>query len=424
DRVDYERWVGEWGCVGWGPDDLAPWLERTRADQPTVQIAPGPVSAALAEAAANDGLPVGGSSLDPGRLGVLSAVLSADDGRRWSAADAHFDGDGDGDGDGHDGGGQPDRALAVRQLLERRLSVVTGCAVRRVEADAVPGGHRVHLGTGATVEAPLVVLAAGALGSPALLLASGLTGRPVGRTLVDHPSFSFTLVLRPEVGRRPERSEDPAVVTTMVRWSSGPEWPGDLQAIAIDRVANPGAAEQHLAVLAVGLMAVTSRGSVHRADDVAPSAPGAGRSGWPPRLDVVTGALDRAEDRRRLRHGVRQVGRWLRSGPFDGLVSEVHLDDAGRPLADLDRLSDDELDRVLAARPGPYAHPAGTCPLGRADGADAVTAIEPGRRGEIIDRPGIRVADSSVFPDLVRGGLQLPVGAVAARIAEDIVAGS
>ncbi|MEL6982822.1 MAG: GMC family oxidoreductase N-terminal domain-containing protein, partial [Actinomycetota bacterium] len=44
DRADYERWVGEWGCVGWGPNDLAPWLERTRADQPTVQIAPGPVS--------------------------------------------------------------------------------------------------------------------------------------------------------------------------------------------------------------------------------------------------------------------------------------------------------------------------------------------------------------------------------------------
>lgn len=407
DPVDYERWMGEWGCAGWGPDDLAPWLERARSDQPTMRVAPGPVSAALAQAAADDGLAVGGSSLDPGRLGVLTAELSAVDGHRWSAADAHLDGDGDGDDVGRAD------AARVRRLVDGRLTVVSGCAVTRVAADVEPGRHRVDLDSGELVQAPLIVVAAGALGSPALLLDSGLTARPVGRRLADHPSYAFTLVLRPEIGGRPDREADPSVVSTLVRWSSGPDWPGDLQAIAIDRVAPPGYRGPPLAVVAVGLMAVTARGSLRT------TGPTAG--GWPS-LDVVTGALDAAEDRRRLRDGVRRVGRWLGSGPFADLVDEIHLDDDGRPLADLERLPDTELDRVLAARPGPYAHPVGTCPLGPPDHPEAVTSIEAGRLGELLDRPGIRVADTSIFPDLVRGGLQLPAGAVAARIAADITA--
>lgn len=415
DRIDYQRWVGEWGCAGWGPDDLTPWLDRARSAQPTLRVTPGPVSAALAQAAADDGLEVGGSSLDPDRLGVLTAELSAVEGRRWSAADAHLDGD----------GGRADRAgMWVRRLVEGRLTVVSGAAVMGLAADTGPGQHRVHLVSGQVVEAPLVVVAAGAIGSPALLLGSTVTGRPLGHRLADHPSYAFTLVLRSDVGSRPDREADPSVVSTLVRWSSGPDWPGDLQAIAIDRVAPPGYDGPPLAVVVVGLMAVTARGSFGGAAD-RPGANDAHSSAgtWPPPLDVVTGALDRADDRRRLRDGVRRVGRWLRSAPFAVLVDDVHLDQDGRPLAELDRLSDDELDHVLAAGPGPYAHPAATCPLGPPERPDAVTSIEVGRFGELIDQPGVRVADTSIFPDLVRGGLQLPAGAIAARIADDIIAG-
>lgn len=421
DRVDYERWVGEWGCTGWGPDELAPWLDEARGHWPVTQLEPGPVSAALASAVIADGLPSGGSSLDGDRLGVLRASLAAVDRRRWSAADAHLGGDGP--APATESGAGPDEPWPVAGVGadEARpggpgsgggVVVVAGRPVVRLVAASSPGGrHRVLLADGTAIEAPLVVVGAGAIGSPVLLARSRVTERPVGATLVEHPSSTFTLVLRSDAETARRLADHPPVTSTLIRWSSGPEWPGDLQAIVIDRVAPPGYQGPPLAVVAVGLMAVTARGSVGLADAATgPSEP-----------QVVTGALGTAEDRRRLREGVRRVGRWLAAEPFGDLVEAVHLDDAGRPLADLERLTEAELDHLVAGRPGPYAHPAGTCPLGPDDRDRSVTSIEPGRMGELIDRPGIRVVDSSILPDLVRGGLQLPVTAVASRIAQDII---
>ncbi len=414
DRADYERWVGEWGCTGWGPDELAPWLDRARDDWPATQLEPGPVSAALAEAATADGLASGGNSLDGDRLGVLTASVAAADRRRWSAADVHLDGDGPATGSGPvsvpwelRGGVAGGESRAGGGIV-----VVPGRSVDRIVASSASGGHEVRLDDGRAIGAPLIVVGAGALGSPAILARSRVTDRPVGATLVEHPSYAFSLVLRPDAEAARRLADCPPVVSTLVRWSSGPEWPGDLQAIAIDRVAPPGYQGRPLAVVAVGLMAVTARGSL-RLDQ----ATGASD------VEAVTGVLGTAGDRRRLRDGVRRVGRWLAAEPFGPLVEEVHLDDDGRPLADLEALSNDELDRLMALRPGPYAHPAGTCPLGPVDNPRSVTSIEVGRMGELLDHPGIRVVDSSIFPDLVRGGLQLPVTALASRIAQDIIDG-
>jgi len=430
DRADYERWVGEWGCTGWGPDELAPWLGRAREAWPATELESGPVSIALAEAAGADGLVGGGNSLDGDRLGVLTASLAALNRRRWSAADAYLGGDGPGPVTGSGAELEalelPGHAADGTSRSGGGIVVLAGRPVERIVASPSSGGHEVVLEGGRSIGAPLVVVGAGALGSPALLARSEMTERPVGATLVEHPSCTFTLVLRPGAGAGAGAGVDvdvegvagarsaagPAAVSTLVRWSSGPEWPGDLQAIAIDRVAPPGYQGRPLAVVAVGLMAVTARGSV-RLDHAGASEP-----------EVITGVLGTAGDRRRLRAGVRRVGRWLAADPFGDLVEAVHLDDDGRPLSDLDALADDELDRLIVSRPGPYAHPAGTCPLGQDDDPRSVTSIEPGRMGELIDRPGIRVVDSSVLPDLVRGGLQLPVTAVASRIADDIIGGS
>lgn len=402
DTVDYRRWELA-GCPGWGPDELAPWIERALAHYPTVAPEPGPVSTALAEAAAADGLPVGGTSLEADRLGVLRSRLAAVDGLRWSSADAHLGGDGPKGPPGRPSVWEPEGVEAPGGM-----TIVAGDAVTRLApAAGSPGSlHRAELASGVRIEAPLVVVAAGALATPVLLARSGL-GRPsVGRTLRDHPSFAFTLVLRGGSDAARDRLT-PRVVSTVVRWSSGPDRPGDLQAIALDRVDGSGGSDggPALAVVAVGLMEVTGTGSVD-----------------PSTGEVVTGALVTEDDRRRFRLGVRRVAGWLRSPAIAAQVAEVHVDDRGTPLSHLDEATDDELDRLVAARPGPYAHPVSTCALGPEGAAASVTAPEPGRAGELYGHPGIRVADASVFPDLVRGGLQLPVAAVAARIAEDIIA--
>jgi choline dehydrogenase-like flavoprotein len=411
DRVDYEHWRTVHRCREWGAEAMAPWLERAAQDYPTVAPEVGPVAEALGLAAAEDGLPVGGTSLEPDRLGVLAARLAARDGRRWSSADAGLGGDGPPAGtDERDG-------IAVRAVTGRELTVVSGVPVDRVVTGADGRVRGVMLASGHPIDCPLVVICAGALATPGLLRRSSLTDRPVGRVLRDHPSFAFTLVLRPEAVAADPRFGSPVrAVTRLVRWSSGPDHPGDLQAIALDRVDPGGPGSRPLAGVAVGLMAASSVGSVGPAG----ADPGSG-SVDATGPDVVTAILDTASDRARLREGVRRVARWLRSDPFDPLVEAVHLDEIGTELAVLDGMADAELDRLLGSRPGPYVHPAGTCPLGPADEPGAVVDCETGRFGALHGRRGVRLADASVLPNLVRGGLQLPVAAVAHRIADDIL---
>ena len=412
DRVDYERWRSEHRCREWGAEAMAPWLERAAQDYPTLAPGAGPVAEALGRAAAEDGLPVGGTSLESDRLGVLAARLAARDGRRWSSADAGLGGDGP-----PPAGTDERNGIAVRAVAGGELTVVSGVPVDRIVTGADGRVRGVALASGHPIDCPLVVICAGPLATPGLLRRSGLAGRPVGRVLRDHPSFAFTLVLRPEaVAADPRFGSSVRAVTRLVRWSSGPDHPGDLQAIALDRVDPGGPGSRPLAVVAVGLMAASSVGSVGP-PRTGPRSGAVGATG----PDVVTAILETAGDRARLRDGVRRVARWLRADPFGPLVEAVHLDEIGTELAVLDGLGDAELDRLLGSRPGPYVHPAGTCPLGPADEPGAVVDCEAGRFGALHGRSGVRLADASVLPNLVRGGLQLPVAAVAHRIADDIL---
>ena len=405
DRVDYRQWAEERGCVEWGPEAMAPWLETALDHYPTRAVEPGPVSQAVARAAAEDGVAVGGTSLDADRLGVLEARLSAVGERRWSSADADLDGDGVAGPDG----------VSCRRLTGRAITVATGDGVDRLVPRRT-GGVEVLLGSGSVVVASKVVVCAGALATPTILARSALVADgPGGRPLRDHPSYAFTLILRDEVAGRSDLRHCPPVVSTLIRWSSGPAWPGDLQAIVIDRVRPSGWTGPTLAVVAVGLMAVTSTGSVATGGwSRSPSGHG--------RPEVVTGALGTEVDRVRLRAGVRRVARWLGSAAVGAMAGEVHLDDRGTPLAAIDRCTDDDLDQLIASRSGPYTHPAASCPMGPEGAPGVLTGSEPGRFGQLDGVPDIRLADVSIFPDLVRGGLQLPAVAVANRVAADLVA--
>lgn len=409
DTADYRRWEVERGCAGWGEGEMGSWVERALGHWPTVRGEPGPVAVALGRAAAADGLPVGGTSLEADRLGVLTAELTAVNGHRWSSADAHLEGDGEGGPTGGPGrlarrGGGPSGPapwFELRTLERSPITVVSSAPVERLIAGGGRASHRVELATGDEIVAPLVVVCAGAVATPVLLQGSGLSDRPVGRSLRDHPSYVFTVVLEPGV----DRASANRVVSTVIRWSSGPDRPGDLQAVVVDRVESGDGPP--LAVVIVGLMTVEAAGTVTRSVDGG--------------AEVVTGALTEADDRRRLRVGVRRAARWLRALEEGGVAAEVHIDERGTPLPVLEGLSDGPLDALIASRPGPYAHPACTCPMGPDTDPRAVVAFEPGRAGELIGHPGIRLADASVFPHLVRGGLQLPVAALAARVADDIV---
>ena len=132
----------------------------------------------------------------------------------------------------------------LRPALDRpNLTVRTGAEVRAVRFD----GRRamgVELDSGETVAADRVVLCAGAIRTPTILLRSGVDTPGIGEGLQDHPAFTITLALRPAV-------VDPTVPTIAVAAVHD-----DHQVLALNHL--PGAPT--LGALTVGLLRVRSTG--------------------------------------------------------------------------------------------------------------------------------------------------------------------
>ncbi len=391
DRSDYRRWEEQHRCAGWGPDDMAPWLSRAATAIAGQSVEPGPLTEGFGVAAAAAGHPVGGSTLDGDRLGWLTARLAATGGRRHSAVDAYL------------------RPWLPWDNPTSTLTVLTDNPVERILLD----GERavgVALGDGTTIGAPLVVVSAGAVRTPGLLRRSGLTARPVGARLKDHPSFAFTVALRsPTPGA-------PRTVSRVLRFSSDRDRSGDLQAFVVDRVDGGS-----YGVVIVGLMRVSGSGSILDAADGDDALDVTAGAGGRPMIETGAAAPD---DRRRLANAVQLVGETLESPELRPLIERVFIDDRGTEAATLRTMSAAHIERWIGDHPGPYAHPAGSCPMGPEAAAGSVVASEPERAGSLLGYRGIHLADGSILPDLVQGGLQLPIAAVAERVAAGIVADS
>ncbi len=391
----YERWRSVNGC-DWGAEDMAPWLDLATETLPGEPATVGSLGLAFSDAAVAAGHRSGGSSMDRDRAGVMGAWLAKSDDRRRSTVDAY-------------------RLLPEESDLGYEPPTVrTDSAVSSVLIDGDLRATGVELATGERIDAPLVVTCAGAIQSPALLIRSGLVARPVGAGLKDHPSFAFTVARKPSRGPSAESPADRAV-STVLRWSSGIDDGLDLQAIVIDRVDSPNDRASRaddrpgFAVVVVGLMTVESSGSVAIAD------------GSRDRVVATTGALSSQNDRLRLRSGVLAIEELLRRPELAAIVDEIYVDDIGTPSSALSAMDADELDSWIAGHPGPYAHPACSCPMGPPERETSVVSGRAGGLGRLLGYGGLYVADASIMPDLVNGGLQLPVAATAERIAAELI---
>ncbi|HSD80925.1 MAG TPA: GMC family oxidoreductase N-terminal domain-containing protein, partial [Solirubrobacteraceae bacterium] len=167
--LDYDLWAAA-GATGWGWDDVRPYFlraednERGASEHHAVggplHVAdvrsPRPLTARFLAAAEAAGIPRVPDYNGPEQDGASPAQVTQRDGRRWSAADAY-----------------------LRPALGRpNLRVVTGAHVVRVQVDrgrAVGVRYRDRRGREHVARAGReVVLAAGAIGSPQLLLLSGI----------------------------------------------------------------------------------------------------------------------------------------------------------------------------------------------------------------------------------------------------------
>lgn len=293
------------------------------------------------------------------------------------------------------------RALSIGGIAgERRIA----CAL--LDAEGRPTGRR------AEVAAKVVILAAGALDSPALLLRSGLGGARVGRALRLHPTpLVYAEMPEPVVAWRglPQAVIVEEFATFAETGRGGflllPS-AGTAPAIAALGAPGMGAAHRelmgrydHLAIGAV-LPHDETEGRVGITRDGRPVA-----RYWPDADDTRTLLRGiRALAQLYLAAGARRV--WLPFPDVPALTTERQIDEA-----------------LVHARVRPHSiglnsvHPQGTCAIGAHAGTSAT-----GPYGELWNEPGIYVADASLFPTSVGTPPQVTVMALASGVASHIAA--
>ncbi len=265
-------------------------------------------------------------------------------------------------------------------MLERENLVVrVDSPVDRVVFD----GRRaigVLLADGEVMPADRVVLSAGAIHSPAILLRSGVDTPGVGVGLQDHASAPLTLQLRDDAVGSPGEL---AIGTLLQR----DPW----QFLPMNHL---GAAAPGLGLLMTALMRPRGRvGTVRLASD-------------DPLVDPLVdfALLDDPADVAALVAGVRIALELLTAPSFGEIVEEVYIDAFGTTGAAL--RDDDTIEQWVRAAVGDYVHASSSCAMGTAVDGD----------GRLVGYDGVYVCDASVFPSIPDVNTHLPTTMLAERL--------
>jgi choline dehydrogenase len=303
------------------------------------------------------------------------------------------------------------------------LTIKANCVARRILFDESRAyGVLVESGGDTfVVEGNQIVLSAGAIGSPQLLMLSGVgpedhlreLGIPVvrdspgvGQNLRDHPKVYLTW----RVNEAYSGPAGPARGGFSLRFTApDSQHRNDLSismsAFVTERISgdDPGVgAEAHLPdtsriEMMIALLLPLSSGGMRLASaepDVQPL------------LDY--NYLAESRDRERLRWGVRTALMLSKTNDLSPLFGER----LGPTDADLE--SDEALDRWLMREAVTYSHICGTCKMGPATDPMAVVDQE----GSVYGLDGLRVVDASIMPNLVRAPINPTVLAIGERISD------
>jgi len=261
-----------------------------------------------------------------------------------------------------------------------------------------------------------VILAAGAIGSPKLLMLSGVGDAKalrrlgidvvenlpgVGENLQDHVLVSG--VVFKYKGKMPERPADSNAVEAEAYLSSSPSGDTDinlvleqLPALTPEAAARFGTPPPDAFTIAAALVQPASRGSVRLASGKFQDAPVIDPNylGTDGDFEAIVRAIEAA----------RELGR---QPAFDE-VRDAELVPGPKATAEDVR----ELARLASAS---FGHPVGTCRMGM----DKLAVVDPQLR--VHGLAGLRVADASVMPGIITGPTNAPTHMIAGRAARLIL---
>ncbi|MDQ6773698.1 MAG: GMC family oxidoreductase N-terminal domain-containing protein [Candidatus Dormibacteraeota bacterium] len=393
--ADYDAWAAA-GNKGWAFADVLPYFCAAEADADYPNEEHGtegplpihrfrdanmsPWSAAFLEAAILAGHSEVADHNSPWAVGAGPVPTNESNGLRVSTAVAYLAG----------------------ARHRTNLTIRAGAAVDRIVFDG-RGAAGVRLAAGEVVEAGTVVLAAGAYGSPAILLRSGIgpagelaalgvqvvAALPgVGLGLLDHPIVS---VDGPVGGGDWDGGRFQTVLTVPSRGRGSNAAP-DLQVFASGPWES---GTERVFGLVLSLLKPRSRGRL-RLRSADPHAS--------PAIDVAH--LREASDRARLAELVTAARELWRQPPLANLS-------VGSEIRPGTAVGAADLEAWVAANAETCHHPTGTCRMGPDPDAGAVVDAE----GRVYGVEGLRVADASIMPDIPSANTNLPTIMVAERMA-------
>ena len=454
--ADYDEWEAL-GAAGWSWKDVLPHFRRLENDldfggelhgkagpmpiRRTLREAWPPLSHAIYQYAAERQVPYIADMNADFRDGYCSLPISATATQRASSAICYLDAD-------------------VRR--RKNLTVIGSAAVKGLIFDGrrAVGVNVLIEGQERSFHAGEIILSAGAIHSPAILLRAGIGAAgalralgveviadlpDVGANLQNHPLLFVGAHLKPEA--RQSRALHPHPVTCF-RYSSGlRDCPESDMYIAAHSKSSWNALGAQIANFNATIFKPASRGRVSLASPSPADHPLIEFNFVGEEVDLV-----------RLMDGFRRTVELVMSEPIRSLYDAVFpvqftdrlrllnqrtpvnaakttviakLIDAIPPLGryafstltsartDLSALvaDDDQLAEHVRTNVSGTFHVAGTCRMGRADDRNAVVDSS----GRVRGLSGLRVADASIMPTVPRGNTNIPTVMLAEKIAAEIV---
>jgi len=279
-------------------------------------------------------------------------------------------------------------AYLTDEIRRRPNLTITGGA--EIDKVIFEGRHAagVRLTSGETIAAAQVILSAGAFGSPAILMRSGVgpaghlqelgiplvQDAPVGNRLKEHPFYYNVYALKPQA-----KAMTPAAGAII--WTSSSEAGEDELDLHISgtHIFDPAQSPTGGAiVLACAVTLPNSTGSLRLA------------SRDPRAMPVIRyNFFQDPGDLRRMMEAVRLSRKIGRTAPFSDLIAMEMT-----PGAEVE--NDAALEKAILASIDGYAHPTSTVPMGAAGDPEAVVD----ESGKVYGVEGLYVVDASIMPDI------------------------